>query len=49
MKTLYLADLAGWTEKEIKEHFVTEYKAPKELVEQFKVIIAYESVGEWGL
>jgi len=48
MKTLYLEDLAGKTETEIKAHLVKEYTAPKDEIKKYKIIVAYESVGNWG-
>lgn len=48
MKTLYLEDLQGKTETEIKKHLVEEYTAPKDEIKKYKIIIAYESVGRWG-
>lgn len=54
---LALADLKDLTEQEIKDHIASEYgQAPygekdsyvqKEL-ENFEILIAYESVGSWG-
>ena len=58
MKQLFLEDLKDKTEKEIKEHLISEY-APEDAGEQGikqirkqlskrHILIAYESVGSWG-
>jgi hypothetical protein len=48
MNKLYLADLEGGTEQQIKEHIMASYEADAEEVDQFEILIAYESVGSWG-
>lgn len=48
MNQLFLEDLAGLTNEEVIQHIVRDYEADKELVNKFKVLIAYESVGSWG-
>lgn len=48
MKQLFLEDLKDFTEKEIREHLVSEYEATKEGIDRFDILIAYESVGSWG-
>ena len=48
MKQLFLADLDGDSEKAILQHLIDEWQAPKVLLENFKVLIAYESVGSYG-
>ena len=48
MKTLYLEDLADCTEEQIKEHFLGEYQADASEVKKYRVLIAWESVGDWG-
>lgn len=45
MKCLYLEDLEGYTQEEIKEHLVKEYKADEHEVDKYDILIAYESVG----
>lgn len=47
MNTLYLEDLAGLTEEEVKEHIVLCYEAAQQEVDRFDILIAYESVGSW--
>ena len=62
MKNLFLADLEGFSESDVKNHIAKEYsnqdqyeapnpdevnKVLKEL-EDYDVLIAYESVGNWG-
>ena len=48
MKPLTLADLEGMNTKELREHFMSEYSATKKEVDRFSILIAYESVGDWG-
>jgi hypothetical protein len=48
MKTLFLEDLANFTEDQIKEHLIEEYQARKSEVEMYDILIAYESVGSFG-
>lgn len=48
MNQLFLEDLAGMTNEEVIQHIVRDYEANKKLVNKFKVLIAYESVGSWG-
>ena len=45
---LALEDLAGYTEEDVINHFLGEYKASQKEVEPYRVLIAYESVGSWG-
>jgi hypothetical protein len=44
---LALEDLAGKSEDEIRKHIAEEY-APADDVADFRILIAYESVGNWG-
>lgn len=48
MNQLFLEDLKDFTEEEIREHFRSEYEAKKEDIDKFDILIAYESVGNWG-
>lgn len=48
MEKLFLEDLSGMEEREIKQHLITEYEAKEEDVERLDILIAYESVGSWG-
>lgn len=48
MKQLFLADLEGLTEEEIHRHIANSYEEALELVKEYKILIAYESVGRWG-
>lgn len=50
MKQLFLADLKGMTDEEIRSHLTEEYEyeASKEDVDKYDILIAYESVGSWG-
>lgn len=45
---LALADLYEWTEDQVRQHLVTGYTADKAVVDQYDVIVAYESVGDYG-
>ena len=45
---LTLADLQNYTEQQIIDHLVEEYSAPLEEAQQYKVLVAYESVGDYG-
>ncbi len=47
MKTLFLADLANFNEESVIEHLRDEYTGGSE-VDKYSVLIAYESVGDWG-
>lgn len=46
-KGLFLGDLKRLTPKEIKEHIKESYEY-KHSLDNYKIIIAYESVGSWG-
>lgn len=48
MKHLYLEDISEMTEFEIKQHIVSEYEYPLEQLDKYEIVIAYESVGNWG-
>lgn len=45
---LFLEDLKGHTQAEVKAHLIKEYGATKEDMKRFRIEIAYESVGAWG-
>lgn len=48
MKQLFLEDLKGKTDKEVREHIVGSYGVIQKVVDEYKILIAYESVGTWG-
>lgn len=48
MKHLYLEDLSGLTQDEVKQHIVSSYEYPVEKLENYDILVAYESVGSWG-
>lgn len=48
MKKLYLEDLSGLTEDEVKRHIISSYEADASEVGKYEVLVAYESVGSWG-
>lgn len=65
MAHLYLADLDGYTEDEVKQHISSEYAGDKSgfdygvpsaaekealraTLEQYDIVVAYESVGDYG-
>jgi hypothetical protein len=45
MEHLFLEDLKDYTHEQVQEHLQTSWSAPKEEVEQYEILIAYESVG----
>lgn len=45
---LTLQDMKGKTEAEIKQHLISEYGATESQLKDISVLIAYESVGDWG-
>lgn len=45
---LALEDLKDMTEEDVKKHLVKEYGANDYIIENFEVLIAYESVGAYG-
>jgi hypothetical protein len=47
-KKLFLEDLSNHSEKSIKEHLINYYTAKKEDIERYEIIVAYESVGDYG-
>lgn len=48
MEKLFLEDLEGMEESEIKQHLIRSYDARREEVDKFEILVAYESVGSWG-
>ena len=48
IKQLFLADLANCSDKEIREHIATEYEFSKDELSKYQILIAYESVGDYG-
>ena len=48
MKHLYLEDLSGLTQDEVKQHIAYSYEYPLEELENYDILIAYECVGNWG-
>ena len=48
MKHLYLEDLSGLTQDEVKQHISSSYEYPLEKLENYDILVAYESVGSWG-
>ena len=48
MEQLFLAQMQGLSENEIKQHISTEYEVDLSEVNKFKILIAYEHVGSWG-
>jgi hypothetical protein len=48
MNQLFLADLAEYTDNAIRKHLLEEWEVPEDLLKDFEIIIAYESVGSWG-
>lgn len=48
MKKLYLEDLSGLTEDEVKMHIISSYEVDASEVDKYEILVAYESVGSWG-
>ena len=48
MNKLYLEDLSGLSEDEVKKHIVSSYEVDDSEVDKYEVLVAYESVGSWG-
>lgn len=48
MNKLYLEDLSGLSEDEVKKHIVSSYEVDVQEVDKYEVLVAYESVGSWG-
>lgn len=48
MKHLYLEDLSGLAQDEVKQHIACNYEYPLEKLENYDILVAYESVGSWG-
>ena len=48
MEKLYLEDLSGLSEEEVKKHIVSSYGVEQEVVDKYEILVAYESVGSWG-
>ena len=51
MKSLFLADLLDYSESEFKEHLKNDYETEgfdiEKILNNYDIIIAYESVGNW--
>ena len=48
MNKLYLEDLSGLLEDEVKEYIVSSYEVDASEVDKYEILVAYESVGSWG-
>ncbi|MCE5212643.1 MAG: hypothetical protein LLG40_13965 [Deltaproteobacteria bacterium] len=48
MKQLFLEDLKEMTDQDVRKHIVSRYEVIEEIVDKYKILIAYESVGNWG-
>lgn len=48
MTQLFLEDLAGYTDEKVRQHLMGEYEAKPEQLEEYRILIGYESVGSWG-
>lgn len=48
MKTLALEDLKEMDHKALIKHIVEEYECEPEDVKKFDILVAYESIGNWG-
>ncbi|MGE1028630.1 hypothetical protein ACQGS5_03005 [Bacillus sp. GKis3/1] len=48
MELLVLEDLKDMSEEELRDHIVEDYEVEYEELEQYDILIAYESVGSYG-
>lgn len=48
MKQLFLEDLKDKNDYQVREHIITEYSVSDKLVNEYDILIAYESVGDYG-
>ena len=48
MDNLYLEDLSGLSEEEVKKHIVSSYEVEQSEIDKYEILVAYESVGSWG-
>ena len=48
MEQLFLQDLEGFTDAEVRSHIQSSYDAAPHVLDNFDILIAYESVGSWG-
>lgn len=48
MNSLFLEDLQGQTEEQVRQHLVAQYEAKSEHLDRFDILLGYESVGSWG-
>ena len=48
MENLYLEDLKGLSQDEVKQHISSNYDYPLQQLDKYDVLVAYESVGSWG-
>lgn len=46
--SLFIEDLEGLTDEDVRNHIVDSYEVARELVDMFDILIAYESVGNYG-
>lgn len=45
---LFLEDLSGYTEQDVRNHIICDYTTTEQELNQYDILIAYESVGSWG-
>lgn len=48
MEQLFLEDLKGKTDEEVRDHLVANYSVSRDTVDLYDILLAYESVGSWG-
>lgn len=48
MNQLFLEDLANLTDTEVREHIASDYEVELSVLEPFEILLAYESVGNYG-
>lgn len=48
MNQLFLEDLTDKTDEELRKHIESEYETNPGELDNYEILIAYESVGSWG-
>lgn len=48
MEQVFLADYAGWSDGQLREHLASDWEADRATIDKFDILLAYESVGSWG-
>lgn len=48
MEQVFLADYAGWSDTQLRDHLASEWEADRSIIDKFDILLAYESVGDYG-